>query len=181
MKYTEFHPEIKSEKLSDLISVRPAVMKDVNQIVGIDLEREGCGSVEATTLRFGKEIKAPNENLLLLVAVKNTEILGFCRTFHSSLIEESRMQYSSPVGFYNMGITVKTEYRRQNIGKLLSKIRLEWLRKKNVTRVYSGVSSLNKASLWFHKKLGFYEIKEVEGFLHVKFDCGKGKLFAKEF
>lgn len=180
MKFSIFNDSISSRDISDSVEFRIALLKDVPQIAMIEAERDSSLTVDQAKVKIKKELDKIDDEHQVFVAVEGEEILGYCRFFHSHKIKPNRVIVSSPEGFYNMGITVKGNWQRQNIGSFLSLKRFEWLKNIGVKKVYSGVSRLNKASIRFHKSLGFVEVGVVSGFLHVSFDCGHGYLFVKK-
>ncbi len=180
MQFEPYDNTIKSSKPDPRLIFKLASHKHLTQILKIAQDHEPSNLQKAKD-RFVREIgiNSTDKPHRLFVALNESEVLGFCRYFHSSLLAQNKIIYPSPTGFYNMGITIEKTARRQGVGSFLSLNRERHLIGKGVQTIYSGVSAQNLSSIRFHKKQLFTPTKDIPGFLHVSFDCKSGVLFKK--
>ncbi|MGH1467794.1 MAG: GNAT family N-acetyltransferase [Bdellovibrionales bacterium] len=180
MQFEPYDNTVKSSKPDPRLIFELASHEHLMQILKISQEHESSDLQKAKD-RFVHEIdiNSTDKPHRLFVALNESGVLGFCRYFHSDLLAQNKILYSSPTGFYNMGITIKKTARRQGIGTFLSLNREKHLIREGVKTIYSGVSAQNLSSIRFHKKQLFTPTKDTPGFLHVSFDCKSGILFKK--
>lgn len=174
-----FNPFIKSIAAPAALKFRLATRNDCEYITNLLAERNPNIEVSKLQSNTKRELERLDTDLnyKLCVAELKSVVVGFCRFYHSSGMPEPKKVYPSPVGWYAMGIMVDSRFRRKNIARFLSINRIEFLKKNGVKELYSIVDSNNLTSMRMHQDFRFEEILRADGFLHLKFDKGKGVLF----
>lgn len=173
-------PDIVGKAIAAGVTYRLAALADAGTIAALTVEREG-GRFPTFLFTVNKQLKdnGLGEDFALFVAVKDNEVIGFGRVAKHDP-EKSPSPYPSPAGWYLLGMIVRKDFRRMGIGSGLVRARFDWLKSKDVSEVYSMVSSENRTSIDLHTSLGFRIVQEGAGFCSVTFDCGKGYLLCKE-
>ncbi len=180
MKQDEpFDPSVKSKNTPPGLIFRCANRADCNAISDLMIERNPSINPSQLIANTNREIDRleSDNNYKLYVAELNKEVVGFCRFYHSSGLPAHIKMYPSPEEWYGMGIMVSSKFRRQKIAEFLSLGRVNILKKMGVKEFYSIVDSNNLTSMKMHKKFGYKEISKADGFLHLKFEEGYGRLF----
>lgn len=174
-----FNPSSKSSNTPKGLTFRLATRKDCSAITNLMAERNPSFDISQLLSNTNRELDRleSDANYKLCVAELNNEVVGFCRFYHSSGLPSHKNIYPSPEGWYGMGIMVDSKFRRQNIARFISLSRIDVLKKMGVKEFYSIVDSNNLTSMKMHQEFGYLEISRAEGFLHLKFNEGKGILF----
>ena len=103
-----------------------------------------------------KSQKSENSFTKTWVALKNQELIGYSKIgFRNSINNEFP---DLIIGWYLTGITIHPNWRRVGTGRLLTKIRINWLKDKT-NEVYYWSNKNNITSELFHKDFGFKKIK----------------------
>lgn len=162
------------------VELRLAIKKDIPRIVEITQEHEPS-SIEGYTKAFVEQVDLNNLKSsisFIFVALRDEKVVGHAKLFRYT--KDLKVDYASPEGWYLNGIIVDPKYRRSGIAKRLLKYREKFiLGKLEEANLYSIVSSVNEASIGYHKSLGFKEHLRAPGFLKIKLNCGEGILFTK--
>lgn len=176
-----YQPHLKSIDISMNLTFALARISDLEKMVDIMLERTPSVKREKLVARTKREIEhfSDGRDYGLFTAKLKNEVIGFCRYYHSSSIPAEKVIFSSPVGFYAMGINILTKFRRKGVAKFLAYNREEWLKKRGAEYFYSCVALDNLSSQRMHESFGFKQIGIVPGALTVKFDAGEGILYKK--
>lgn len=146
------------------------------------LERNPTASREDIIKKTNREIELNKSDPFywLYIAKVDSEVVGFCRFFHSQGMPQEKKRYPAPEGWYGMGILVKKEWRRKNIARFLSKERIKRLKELKADTLYSVVDVNNLTSRKMHAQFGFIKMKEAKGFLHLEFETN-GILYRRDF
>jgi L-amino acid N-acyltransferase YncA len=174
-----FDPSIKSRTAPQGQIFILAKRQDCYAISVLMAERnpnQSFPDIEASTHREIDRVEA-GLSYKLYVAELGSEVVGFCRFYHSEGLPTSKKIYPSPEGWYGMGIYVSSKFRRQNIGHFLSSKRVEILKNLGVKEFYSIVDTSNLTSMKMHQNFGYVEVTRAPGFLHMNFNGEMGCLF----
>ena len=183
MKIDElFNSKIKSDIAPKNIKFTLAIDEHVDDAVILMHERNPNESIDILKTKTLNEIKLNSEDPFywLYIAIIKDEVVGLCRFYHSSGLPLHKKIFSSPEGWYGMGILVKKDWRRKNIAKFLSSARIKKLKKLNAKKFYSIVDSENLTSRKMHEEFGFKKVDEAQGFLHLDFKDKNAYLYELE-
>ncbi|NYE94754.1 ribosomal protein S18 acetylase RimI-like enzyme [Psychromicrobium silvestre] len=139
---------------------------DVEALVEIEGQVRGT---EAQSLRDGFSRKLSKGNSAIFVA-EYASILGY-----SEVAWLSDDGGQAPEGYYLVGCTVPSKWRRRGIGRLLTQIRLEWIAERSPKALYFA-NAQNLASLAMHQEFGFTEVARGPRFQRTEFTGGEGIL-----
>jgi ribosomal protein S18 acetylase RimI-like enzyme len=158
-----------------------AERRDRDALIGLTAQRNPSmplSDVERVTDRELTSVER-DPKYRLFVAELDGKVIGFCRFYDSAGLPPEKKIFPSPEGWYVMGILVEPSLRRRGIAGFLAEHRLTALREAGATEVYSVVDEKNETSLHMHRSFGFEEVAKAEGFLHIRFESGSGRLFRK--
>jgi ribosomal protein S18 acetylase RimI-like enzyme len=180
MKVDEpFDPSIISAESPEGLKFRIARPHDREAIAAMMSERNPDQRFSEVLEKTDREIVTTEKDsgYCLYVAELNGPIAGLCRFYDSKGVATSKKIFSSPEGWYAMGILVNSKFRRRNIARFLSESRVRVLTGLGATEIYSIVDSKNLTSIRMHQKFGYTEMAKGPGFLHIKPESGSGILF----
>jgi len=164
------------------IVTRLAIINDIEEIAKIAQSHEPLNKTNYIKVLMEQIEENYKENSLqkIFVALINDKVVG-----HAKLLffdpERMEVEFSSPLGWYFNGVIVNEKFRKIGVATKLSECRINYIKENsNNERVFSIVSSRNKASILYHKSINFKELKKASGFLNIKVTKGVGILFSKE-
>jgi len=138
------------------VSIREAMDSDVDQCARLIADHQ-AGDFATWRTRFIGDLH--NENRKFLIAVSNESVLGYGHSvLHERAIDADSV--SSPAGYFLSGLLVAPNHRREGIGTLLTRARLEAL-PSQTQAVYYLADPSNEATIGLHRRLGFVEVRPV--------------------
>ncbi|MCC9309743.1 GNAT family N-acetyltransferase [Kitasatospora sp. RB6PN24] len=141
---------------------------DIDQLAALQTEVRG-GGVAQWAERIGRAVGA--ERSVVVVARVDGEITGYANV---TFLPEHPGD-GAPDGYYLSGVTVSPRWRRQGVGRALTRWRMAWVWARDPS-VWCFVSARNRASLDLHTALGFVEVRRAPVLQGVSFEGGSGAL-----
>lgn len=135
--------------------VRRASLADRDGVAALFVDQEG-GALEEHQQGFERELTADRSDNLILVAEVAGRIVGFARARRFQHPPEVPGNVA-PEGWYLLGVTVSPGFRRQGIGRELTRCRLAWIAER-AAEVWFFTEVTNHASIALHERLGFVEV-----------------------
>jgi GNAT superfamily N-acetyltransferase len=174
-----FRAESRSSPSLNGLKFRIGDQKDREAIARLMSDRNPEVALSEHLSRTDQEILRNSSDPLywLFVAEFEERVVGLCRYFHSSGLPETRRVYPAPDGWYCMGMLVDSSLRRKGVARFLFQNRLESMKSRGATVVYSAVDSENLTSIRMHEVFGYNEVARAPGFLHLSFGNGTGILY----
>lgn len=145
--------------VSNKIEIRKATYSDIKEIANIKVtgwQNAYRGIVPdeyLNNMSHSEQIEKYSTTYSLdtiFVAVKDKEILGFCRFYSYDIPVYDDLEVDCEI----REIYVRTDVKRMGIGSQLFKYTLEYLKKKGKTELYLGVFKENYNSRRFYEKMG---------------------------
>ncbi|WP_158539297.1 GNAT family N-acetyltransferase [Renibacterium salmoninarum] len=148
--------------------IRGPVESDFRALERIEqLIRGGDG--EARRSSWVRSIE--REDALLMVAEIGSAVVGYAK---ASRLEPAADDVARP-GFYLVGCSVHPEFRRQSVGRELTKARLSWIAER-ADEAWYFCNARNESSVAMHDEFGFSEVLRAERIYGVQFSGGEGLL-----
>lgn len=149
------------------IVIRTANLKDCAAIAEIVADREGTDEnydrIYALWKNRVEGISQSDNQVFIAVLVnkqdKSQKIVGFSNVEYVDLKgktdEETGEFFTAPSGWYLLGLTVHSDYRRLGIATLLTNVRIEWAKNHQAESIRYYTNPYNLTSMAFHAELGF--------------------------
>lgn len=165
------HPEP-----SDLV-IRRTTLADVAALAHIEAAREGSDPEErASTLE--REVRwcaETGQGLILSAEVGVPVAIAKVKR----IVPPENASNGVPPGWYLGGVIVDPAYRRQGIGRALTRARLDWITVHDL-RAHYVTNAANLASIEMHREFGFFELTRDFSLPGLTFVGGEGILFRAE-
>jgi HAD superfamily hydrolase (TIGR01509 family) len=174
-KYSTFDPAGKKNKKIKFI-IRDIGESDIESVAHIVWERdEKENTLSSYIERITNEFKnSDRDNWKMVVAESDGKILGYGRLV--KVEHRDDWAFSSPSGWYLMGVAVSHDYRRMGIAKAITEYRLNIL-SKITDQVFYICNARNKSSIVLHDSFRFKKVSDAKGYMNILFDGGVGHLF----
>lgn len=104
-----------------------------------------------------KRILSTKNERIQLAKIKDKYVGFIYLNLRTDWVEGTK---TSPVAYIE-GLYVKPKYRKKGIGKKLVEYGEQWGQKRGATEYGSDTELVNKASIAFHKKIGFKEANRI--------------------
>jgi ribosomal protein S18 acetylase RimI-like enzyme len=151
--FADYQPEVERQTVDAAITVRPAVLADLEVCAELIVSRSG-GSVEARTHRLMADLRDPAR--YTAVACAGDEVIGYGGVIRHD-VSPGDPPEMAPSGYYLVGLIVASDWRRRGIGELLTVDRMRWTADR-ADSVYYFANLANGATLDLHQSLGFTEV-----------------------
>ncbi len=135
--------------------MRLATLDDLEALLGYQTPVGGDLDATRARLRHDFEVRVPAERTLLVLASVAEGVVGVGRCSYIERPYEGLDRI--PSGWYLQGVRVSQGWRRQGIGRALTRRRLEWLERRTDTIYYTTLAG-NRPSIALHRAFGFDEI-----------------------
>ena len=163
-------------RLRDGFAVRPSVPADRDALAEIAWMRNG-GELAHYVQRFARDLanhgKPPDE--LWLTALVGGRCVGYGKVA-SLVVPADAPPNHAPAGYYLGGVSVHPDFRRNGIGRELTRRRLLWVAERADEAFYF-VNAQNRASIDLHARFGFVEVTRDFFMPGASFTGGTGILF----
>jgi ribosomal protein S18 acetylase RimI-like enzyme len=134
------------------VQIEPLTTADVAPAVGFAVRVLGVQPGDRGE-QFAADITGDRRQMF--VAKANGQVVAYGRVMELAVGEAGPQ---TPAGYYLSGVLVEPAWRRREIGRALTRARLEWVFARTAEVFYvTGVDNL--ASLQLHAALGFRELK----------------------
>lgn len=145
-------------------TIRPIEVQDLPQayvLLGDLIRHENLGKPLHMTLeRMNHELFGPNADWYGLVAVRDSELLGFCMY---TIANTSRPLNATPQIQID-DLYIQPQYRRQKIGEELIKELTKIAHKRNISRIELWCVKQNNFGQSFYKDLGAKKLDHIDVF-----------------
>jgi len=173
--FVELEPDAKRNKEllnSHKVNIRTAELTDCAAMAEIVADREGSNdNYDRIFALWQNRIAAKNQsqNQIYIASLVNNldhteKIVGFSNVEYVDLNEKTDEEtgelFTAPSGWYLLGLTVHSDYRRLGIATQLTQARIEWAQKHGADSIRYYTNPYNLTSMAFHAELGFQRIEK---------------------
>ncbi|MDH6141815.1 GNAT superfamily N-acetyltransferase [Kitasatospora sp. GP30] len=166
--FADYQPEPHSRPDAAEPTLAEATAADVAGLAELQTSARG-GLVAEWAARIGRAVG--RERNAVVVARVGQELAGYATAAHLAEHPDDH----APAGYYLVGVTVATGWRRRGIGTALTRWRMDWAWQHDPD-VWCFVSAANPASIDMHLELGFTELRRGPQFQGITFSGQEGVL-----